>query len=199
VAELGLEYLKAVAAPSANNPFFLCLGFHRPHVDYTVPALTSHTVPAFAFNSIDQTTISNAIEDKSGPWYINRIPASTKPSQSVNGIPTLTMREPDSRKVIPISEVEEGKIWYTAAVDWIDSCIGQILTALDTSYAANSAHGLANGREHGAFGKSTPFEETSRIPLMIRIPWMSQRLQEMRTGSLFGSVDLISTTLGLLE
>ncbi len=90
---------------------------------------------------------------------------------------------------------------YYAACTHLDGCIGKLLALLDELALADdtivvflSDHGDHLG-SHGRGGKSTPFEESIRVPLIIRHP--GQLPAGLRSDALISSVDLMPTLLSL--
>lgn len=90
---------------------------------------------------------------------------------------------------------------YFAAVTGVDEQFGRILKALeeagvaeDTLVVFTSDHGDMMG-SHGRLGKSVPYEEAFRIPLLLRYP----RTLRPRPDSLHLNVpDMMPTLLGLM-
>ena len=194
VATKGTEFIRV---QSPGKPFFLILGFHRPHVAYSVPN--------WAFDRIDSNQLNYIMTNASAlEWYdAEGIPANKNfPNATTNQFPAMADRNPREPLASLHRSVEERK-WYAAAVYWVDYCIGRVLKALDESNVKNDTmvvilgdHGMELG-EYGRFSKSSPFETTSRIPLLFRVPWMPQT-QGKRTSSLFEGIDLGASILGLL-
>lgn len=92
---------------------------------------------------------------------------------------------------------------YFANVTLVDNMVGSIVEALketgvydDTVVAFTSEHGEMAG-DHGMLEKRSFYEESARVPLLMRVPWLS-------TGQTFveGSaslIDLVPTLLDLLD
>src|SRR5690606_11889001 len=69
---------------------------------------------------------------------------------------------------------------YYAAISWTDYNIGRVLTELDSLNLTNdtlvvfhSDHGWSLG-EHGEWEKFTNWEHGTRVPLIVRAPWLAQ-------------------------
>jgi len=91
---------------------------------------------------------------------------------------------------------------YYAAVTAIDQQVGRLLAALDdhglarnTLVVFTSDHGQQMG-SHGLLYKNVPFEESMRIPFVLRWPGRLDRVAASATG--LASVDIAPTLLGLL-
>lgn len=68
---------------------------------------------------------------------------------------------------------------YLACVNFVDTQIGAVLHAIDRSpqkdntiVVLTSDHGWNNG-QHDFLFKHSPWEESTRVPLMIRAPWVT--------------------------
>lgn len=87
--------------------------------------------------------------------------------------------ELDLRPNVPDDETSEARETladYYAAITSLDDQIGRLLTAIDdqeltdeTIFLFTADHGEFMG-SHGQYGKGSPLEESSRIPLIIRYP-----------------------------
>ncbi len=92
---------------------------------------------------------------------------------------------------------------YWGNVSLVDRSVGKILKALDESGRADdtivvftSDHGEMVG-DHGILGKCVMYEESIRVPLMIRMPG-KEREQANIPGN-FSHIDLLPTSLDLLD
>lgn len=89
---------------------------------------------------------------------------------------------------------------YYASVTAMDENLGSLIDKLDASHAVNntavvvhSDHGWHLG-EHGGWRKFTNFEVALRVPLLVRVPWLSAEQQaNPRTAALVELVDLMPT------
>ena len=91
---------------------------------------------------------------------------------------------------------------YMANITQVDRMVGKITSALERAGVADntvvvftSEHGDMMG-DHGMLEKRSFFEEASRVPLLMRVPWLSQE-QTMVEGSV-GHADLVPTLLDLI-
>ncbi len=92
---------------------------------------------------------------------------------------------------------------YLANITTVDRMVGKITGALERAGIADntvvvftSEHGDMMG-DHGMLEKRAFYEEASRVPLLMRIPWLSR--QQVGVGGNFGHVDLVPTLLGLID
>ena len=143
-----------------NSPFFMALGFIRPHVPWYAPKKWFDLYP---------------IEDISNPKY---------DPNDYDDLPQIAKDIAD-REMMPTTDwaIKNGE-WkyiiqaYLACVSFVDHQVGIVLSALEKSvYKENtivvlwSDHGYEIG-EKGTFGKHTLWSESTRVPLIIKIPGM---------------------------
>ena len=91
---------------------------------------------------------------------------------------------------------------YLANITLVDRMVGKITSALERAGVADntvvvftSEHGDMMG-DHGMLEKRSFFEEASRVPLLMRVPWLSEE-GKMVEGSV-GHADLVPTLLDLI-
>ena len=91
---------------------------------------------------------------------------------------------------------------YYGNVTLVDRMVGRITAALeragvaaDTAVVFTTDHGEMLG-DHGMLEKRSFYEEASRVPLLMRAPWLSSGQQRVE-GSV-GHVDLVPTMLDLI-
>ncbi len=138
-----------------DKPFFLAVGFLRPHVPWYVPQKWFDLHP---------------VNDIQTPPYNSR---------DLEDLPAIT-REIDDMPMMPTTEwaMQSGE-WpniiqaYLACVSFVDFYVGEILNALESSrYAENtvvvfwSDHGYRLG-EKGTFAKHCLWEEGTNAPLIF--------------------------------
>lgn len=157
VAE-GAEWVLERCARKKDRPFFLAVGFFRPHTPYVAPQayFDQHPVaemPVVTGIKEDQTDIPKAAL------------ASHKKEQG-----NLT---DDLRR--------ECRQAYNASISFMDAQVGQVVAALDrlgladnTIIVFTSDHGYHMG-EHGLWQKRSLFEESARVPLLIVAPGSTQK------------------------
>ena len=143
-----------------NSPFFLALGFIRPHVPWYAPKKWFDLYP---------------IEDISLPKY---------DPNDYDDLPQIA-KDIAYRGMMPTTDwaIKNGE-WkyivqaYLACISFVDHQVGVVLNALEKSvYKENtivvlwSDHGYEIG-EKGTFGKHTLWSESTKVPLIIKLPWM---------------------------
>ena len=91
---------------------------------------------------------------------------------------------------------------YMGNITLVDRMVGRINQAIkdagiedDTIIVFTSEHGDMMG-DHGMLEKRSMFEEASRVPLLMKVPWLSKS-QKIIEGSV-GHIDLVPTLLDLI-
>ena len=90
---------------------------------------------------------------------------------------------------------------YLAAAEYVDAQVGAILSLLQafpaasarTAVVVHADHGFHLG-EHGRWSKYTLYEESVRVPLIVRVPG---GLRGVRSASIVELVDVLPTLLSL--
>ena len=135
-----------------EKPFFLAVGFYKPHTPYVAPQKYFDLYPPRKI-SLPPTGATNHVPELAL--------ASTRPW------PWFGATEEQAR---------ECKRAYYATISFVDAQIGRVLDALDRLKLADntivvfwSDHGYLLG-EHGLWMKQSCFEESARVPLIIAAP-----------------------------
>ena len=150
------EAVKALRGfAKSRRPFFLAVGFYRPHTPYVAPKKYFGLYP------------TSGIEVPEVPeGYLKTLPRPARRTllvkkNQVNLDPKL------ARQAIQA---------YHASITFVDRQVGKVLDALDeTGLADNtivlftSDHGYHMG-EHGWYQKQTLFENGTHVPLIISVP-----------------------------
>ena len=135
-----------------NRPFFIGVGFYRPHCPYVAPRKYFDLYdPA----SIHVPRVPNETELKA-------VPASAL--ESTKPWPWFGVGESDAARSI---------LAYYAAISFVDAQVGRVLDALDrlqlwenTTVVLWGDNGYHLG-EHGLWKKQSLFEGSARVPLII--------------------------------
>jgi len=160
-------------AAKRDRPFFVAVGFLKPHDPWVVPEAYFKMYPP-----------ERVVLPPPDPGAASLF----EPRRGVS----LDLARDKWREAIAA---------YAAAVTFMDAQLGVILDAMDrekrwqdTVVVVLSDNGLHVG-EHGLFGKMTLFEESARVPLVIAAPGLKQ--PGTPTGRLAELVDLYPTLLEL--
>ena len=137
-----------------SEPFFLAVGFYKPHCPYVAPQKYFDLYP------LEKITLPAVAAD----FEKNAVPAalaSTKPWPYYGVTP---------------DQARENKQAYYATISFVDAQIGRVLDALDrlglrdiTTIVFWSDHGYHLGG-HGLWAKQSCFEESARVPFIIAPP-----------------------------
>tara|TARA_B100000963_G_C22619465_1_gene669139 strand:+ start:689 stop:2284 length:1596 start_codon:yes stop_codon:yes gene_type:complete len=154
-----VEQLDKLAA--SGEPFFLALGFYRPHTPFVAPKQF--------FAKYDKGQIEVPVMPAD---YLETLPESAQKS---------IRRKQNPTEFLQGELAQEIKAAYFATVSFLDEQIGRVLrkleeTGLDknTVVVITSDHGYHLG-EHGHWQKETLFQNSTHVPLMIYAPKSSQK------------------------
>lgn len=151
VAHQSSEMLDRLAKEA--RPFFLGVGFRRPHSPYAAPKKYFDMYP------------------------VKSIPPLAEPAAHLDGIPAVALTYPRGTPLLSEQERAETVAAYWACISFVDAQIGIVLDALDrndlwknTVIVFYSDHGYHLGEHGGLWHKMTVFEESARVPLIIAAP-----------------------------
>ena len=165
-----------------ETPFFLAVGFFRPHTPFVAPKKY--------FDLYDREKIE--IPEISSDYL------STLPDPAVRSI-----RAKKNQLNLEEKHAQEIKEAYYATISFVDAQVGRLIdqleaTGLDknTIIVFTSDHGFHMG-EHGHWQKQTLFENATRIPLIISTPNSTNKgLKSMSPVEL---IDLYPTLMDLTK
>ncbi len=148
VATAAIEMLEA----NRDKPFFIGVGFYRPHVPEVAPKKYFDLYP------LDKIAI-----EQQTPEMLARV------------LPASKAWAPDNFAMTPDQQRQMIRAYY-AATSYMDAQVGRVLDALeqlgladDTIVIFTSDHGFMLG-EHGQWMKNILWEPSARVPLVIRVP-----------------------------
>lgn len=160
VAKIAVEALGRLAKSSNDKPFFLGVGFWKPHSHFNAPK-------------------------KYWDLYdVKEIPPPPNPQPPID-VPSIALH--DSREICrdfksrpngrpTWQETQVLRHGYYASISYVDAQIGKVLNELDrTGLRENtivvfwSDHGFHLG-EHGLWAKTSNFELDARVPMIIATP-----------------------------
>ncbi|MBL9133331.1 MAG: sulfatase [Verrucomicrobiaceae bacterium] len=163
-------------AKHAQEPFFLAVGFVRPHVPFVAPKKYFDLYPW------EQMTLPEKVP---GDW-------DDIPKPGINYKTSVNMQMDVTRQKKAVSG-------YYAAVSFMDAQVGKVLDALEKSGQADntiiiftSDHGYHLG-EHDFWAKVSLHDESARVPLIVSVPGKKPGVSD----SLVELLDLYPTTAKL--
>eukprot|EP00056_Hartaetosiga_gracilis_P020655 m.20779 g.20779 ORF g.20779 m.20779 type:complete len:732 (-) comp8620_c0_seq2:146-2341(-) len=169
----------------SGQPFFLAVGFRKPHLPFRFPAPYLSLYP-------NQRDIPVAVHDT--------MSYNVPPIAHRGG--TSTQKDADPHFPTNTTKAQFLRLHYYAAASWMDAQVGRVLDELsssgldnDTIVVLHSDHGWQLG-EHGQWEKFTLWELAARVPLMVRVPWMDET-KGKHTFSFAELVDVYPTLVEL--
>jgi choline-sulfatase len=169
--------LERCARPG-HRPFFLAVGFFRPHTPYVAPRRYFDLYPRDHMRVVEGVTADQA-----------DLPAAALGSYK---------REQDA---LTDDLRREALQAYRASISFMDAQVGRVIDALDrlglserTIIVFTSDHGYHTG-EHGLWQKQSLFEESARVPLLVVAPGVSRAGSAAATP--VSHLDLYPTVTGL--
>jgi len=151
------EWVLERCAKDRSRPFFLAVGFFRPHTPYVSPE------PYFKkYNESEMRVVQGVAEDQAD--LPKAALGSYKKEQD-------KLTDDLRRKCLQA---------YYASISFMDAQVGRVVDALDrlgladdTVIVFTSDHGYHTG-EHGLWQKMSLFEESARVPMLVVSPGHSK-------------------------
>ena len=135
-----------------DRPFFLAVGFYRPHCPYVAPKKYFDLYP------------------------LEKIQLPQDPPNDLDDIPSAALWTKPPNWDLTAQQLGESLRAYYAAITFMDAQVGKVLDALDrlglrdnTIIVFWSDHGYLTG-QHGQWMKMSLFEESARVPFLIAAP-----------------------------
>lgn len=170
----------------SEQPFFLAVGFWRPHLPFVAPK------KYWDLHDPDKIPKRSPASPPAGAPEI-----AMHASREIHGYGLV----PDDREFTE-AEIRHYRHGYYAAISFMDAQLGEILDALEDSGQADdtivvftSDHGFHIG-EHTLWGKTSNFELDARVPLIIASPEHASS-RGKSTAALAELVDLFPTLADL--
>lgn len=145
-------------AAKRERPFFLAVGFFRPHTPYVAPEK-----PYYQMHPAESMTVVQGVEEDQKDLPRAALASYKKEQDQLTD---------DLRRKF--------KQAYYASVSFMDAQVGKVVDELDRLGLAESTviiftsdHGYHVG-EHGLWQKMSLFEESSRVPLLIVAPGVTK-------------------------
>jgi iduronate 2-sulfatase len=173
------------AATRPDEPFFLAVGFVKPHLPFCAPQKYWDLYDQEAFEPPPRST-----PPEGAPAFA---PTDWGELRQYAGVPGQgPLSEPLVRTLIH---------GYHAATSYTDAQVGRLLAALDEAGLSDDTiivlwgdHGWHLG-DHGMWSKHTNYEQAVRIPLIVVAPGVTR--PHSATASLVESVDVYPTLCSL--
>ena len=193
-----IKELKQNRTKGDDTPFFLAVGFRKPHLPMHVPSkycdlyppseiklaknpYAPKNMPPIAWNSLEGLSRYPDMNKYSSPECL------LQADESIN----------DKKCHVTDSDARMLRRAYYAGISYVDAQIGQVISELEAQGLADdtiivlwSDHGWKLG-EHASFGKYTNFEDDTHVPLMLHVPKVTDA--GMRTSALVELVDIFPT------
>lgn len=164
-----LALQKLALLKKQNKPFFMAVGYHKPHLPFVAPK------KYWDLYQRDQIKLTpnphQAKEDTDFPYLFGGDLTEYTNTEGKRSYDVLKQGR-------ALSDEEQRELihGYMACVSYIDAQIGKLMAALEeTGLAKNTIivlwgdHGFHLG-DHNQWGKSTNFEQATRSPLILSFP-----------------------------
>lgn len=163
-----VDKLKELETGSKSNPFFLAVGFSRPHTPLVAPQKYFDMYP------LESLKLSTIKENDREDCHFSSVFPKWDPKWSMHY----------QKLVDSYPTAEEGLLLhlqaYLACITFVDDQIGKVVDALDNSRFKDntivvlvSDHGYHQGEKQYLY-KNSLWEESTRVPMIIRNPKTSQ-------------------------
>ncbi|MEM7145090.1 MAG: sulfatase [Verrucomicrobiota bacterium] len=177
-ATQAIDLLETHHPGKTGKPFFIAMGFYRPHTPFVAPP---HYFDLYPTDKIEPVLLDP--EDR-------------------DDIPTAALPDRPHQLELTIDQRKEIIQAYYASISLVDTQVGRLLDALDrldltenTIVVFLSDHGYHLGH-HGLWQKSDLFEGSTRVPLIFSVPMPGMAKGET-TQSLVELTDVYPTLVEL--
>ena len=190
IADHAIETLKSLApgAKTGGKPFFVAVGFHKPHLPFVFPESMLQFYPADEVHLPPDPYCPRDMPEVA--WYT---PSGLIRYQDIGSL-NFTGQ---INEQLPKWKILELRRAYYSALSWTDSLVGRVIQELDKLGLADDTiisfwgdHGWQLG-EHAEWCKQTNFELATHAPMMIHIPGLTDK--GIVTEQLTEFVDLFPT------
>lgn len=176
------EAVRILPELKKSGPFFLALGFWKPHAPFNAPKKY--------WDLYDRAQLPPLIPDR-----------PTDAPEIAFHQSTEILGPPDQQKKPSAEQVAEMRHGYFAGISYMDAQVGKVITAMKEQGMLDNTiilfwgdHGYHLG-EHGLWAKTSNFELDARVPLIITQP--TARHPGAKSSSLAEMVDLFPTLTAL--
>ena len=176
---IGANVAAALIRENKDKPFFIAMGFYRPHAPMIAPRKYFDMYP------LDKITLPTVYDEE----WANLLDCSKNYPEKNYGL-----QENDLKRTVQS---------YYATITFVDEQIGKLLDVLheegldrNTIIVFLSDHGYNLG-QHGMWKKNMLFEQTSRVPLIISVPGMTE--SELVSSEIVELLDVYPTLSHLCQ
>jgi len=169
------EWVLERCARDRSRPFFLAVGFFRPHTPYVAPR-----EPYFDWHPVEQMPVVTGVAEDQADLPPAALGSYKKEQDKLTDELRRQCRQA-----------------YNASISFMDAQVGRVVDALDrlglaenTVIVFTSDHGYHMG-EHGLWQKQSLFEESARVPLLMVAPGITR--PESVAVAPVSQVDLFTT------
>jgi iduronate 2-sulfatase len=162
-----------------NDPFFLAVGFYRPHSPYVAPK-----------KYFDQ-------------YPLESVPLPEEVENDLDDIPDAALFTKPANWGLSVTERKEALRAYYATISFMDAQVGKLLDELNrlkltdkTIIVLWSDHGYNVG-QHGQWMKQSLFENSARVPLIFSVPGGTKGKASGRTVELLDIYPTLAALCGL--
>ena len=195
-----LREIKQNLSAGDNTPFFLAVGFHKPHLPFRAPSKYYDLYPPAeqieppknpdvptGFPPIARALVEIMSYEDIKNFYPNMTKCRTNVQASLYG---KECRIPEDYSRIL-------RRAYYSCISFTDTNIGKVIDELEKLGLANNTitvlwadHGWQLG-EHNHWCKHTNFEDATHVPFMIRVPGITDN--GMQSSALVELIDIFPT------
>jgi iduronate 2-sulfatase len=175
-----IEILRQHVSDKPEQPFFIGAGFHKPHQPWVAPAGFFEQHP------------------------IAEIQLPDEPADDLDDIPAPALGNYPDDRAHTEDQYRQAAAAYHATITLMDHQVGLLMQTLaelkleeSTIVVFVSDHGFHLGEHGGLWRKHTQWEESTRVPLIVRTPGAAVDGERTSTMGLVELVDLYPTLADL--
>jgi iduronate 2-sulfatase len=163
---MAISALKWHAKMNASRPFFMAVGYHRPHLPFITP---KKYCDMYKLTEIEDPLSGNIVQGS----VLGRAPMLE--IESYQGVPSRPHRITDHFARLY-------KRAYYACISYVDALIGKLIGTLDAlnlrkhTYIVLVSDNSYTLGDFGHWGKHTNYESDVRVPFMVSGPGISSSL-----------------------
>uniref|UniRef100_A0AAG5D302 Sulfatase N-terminal domain-containing protein n=1 Tax=Anopheles atroparvus TaxID=41427 RepID=A0AAG5D302_ANOAO len=172
-----------------EDPYFLAVGYRKPHIPFRIPIEYLGLHPVSKFSSIDLDYPPYGLPSVAWSSFLD--------VRNRDDFERLNVSFPFGR--VPDDFKLRIRQHYYAAVTYVDDLIGQLLKDVDRSrtiVALTADHGWALG-EHGEWAKYSNYDVAVQVPLVISLPTAMRDQIDRRIDDVVELLDLFPTLVDL--